>query len=235
MTSNANCLTTPTANSNQVVMNITTQPASVSITSTSSSICAGGSITFTAAPTNGGLTPAYQWFINGTAVPGATGATFTTSTLTNNDAVTVQLTSSDVCSSPATATSNAIDITTSTVTPTVAIAADQNPVCTGAAVTFTTTATDGGAAPTYQWFINGNAVAGATNATFTSSTLANNDVVTVVMTSNANCLTTPTANSNPVAVNISQPNLNITDPSTVCAPTTVDLTAPSVTAGSDLG
>src|ERR1044071_2445322 len=234
MTSNANCLTTPTANSNQVVMNITTQPASVSITSTSTSICAGGSITFTANPTNGGLTPAYQWFINGTAVPGATGATFTTATLTSNDAVTVQLTSSDACSSPATATSNAIDITTSTVTPTVAIAADQNPVCTGTAVTFTTTATDGGAAPTYQWFINGNAVAGATNSTFTSSTLANNDVVTVVMTSNSNCLTTPTANSNQVVMNITtQPaSVSITSTSTsICTGGSITFTAAPTNGG----
>ena len=99
--------------------------------------------------------------INGNPVAGATNATFTTSTLANNDAVTVVMTSSDACASPATATSNQIDITTATVTPTVTIAADQNPVCTGTAVTFTSIATDGGAAPTYQWFINGNPVAGA--------------------------------------------------------------------------
>src|SRR5678809_173633 len=86
------------------------------------------------------------------------------------------MTSNDPCSSPATATSNQIDITTSQVTPTVTIAPDQNPVCTGTAVTFTSTATDGGTAPIYQWFINGNPVAGATSATFTSSTLANNDI-----------------------------------------------------------
>src|SRR5436190_23438509 len=57
MTSNANCITTPTANSNQVVMNLTTQTPAVSIVSTSTSICAGGSITFTATPTNGGAIP----------------------------------------------------------------------------------------------------------------------------------------------------------------------------------
>src|SRR5678816_1153118 len=159
---------------------------------------------------------------------------FTTSTLANNDAVTVQLTSSDACSYPATATSNAIDITTSTVTPTVLIAADQNPVCTGTAVTFTSTATDGGAAPTYQWFINGNAVAGATNATFTSSTLANNDIVTVVMTSNANCITTPTANSNQVVMNITtQPaSVSITSTGTsICAGQSITFTAAPTNGG----
>ena len=167
MTSNANCVTTPTANSNQVVMNITTVTPAVSIISTSTSICAGGSITFTATPTNGGATPAYQWMINGNPVAGETAATFTTTTLANNDAVTVVMTSSDACASPATATSNQIDITTSTVTPTVTIAADQNPVCNGTTVTFTATPTDGGTTPIYQWQVNG-VNAGTNSATFTS-------------------------------------------------------------------
>src|SRR5689334_13667033 len=116
MTSNANCITTPTANSNQVVMNITSVTPTVSIISTATSICAGGSITFTATPVNGGATPTYQWMINGSPVAGETAATFTTTTLANNDAVTVVMTSSDACANPTTATSNQIDITTSQVT-----------------------------------------------------------------------------------------------------------------------
>ena len=117
--------------------------------------------------------------INGNPVAGETAATFTTSTLANNDAVTVVMTSSDACASPATATSNQIDITTSTVTPTVTIAADQNPVCNGTTVTFTRHATDGGTAPTYQWFINGNPVAGATVQHSHHRHLQIDDVVTV--------------------------------------------------------
>ena len=57
------------------------------------------------------------------------------------------MTSSDACANPATATSNQIQITTATVTPTVTIAADQNPVCNGTTVTFTATPTDGGTTP----------------------------------------------------------------------------------------
>ena len=104
------------------------------------------------------------------------------------------MTSSDACANPATATSNQIQITTASVTPTVSIAADQNPVCHGTTVTFTATPINGGTTPTYQWQVNG-VNAGTNSPTFTSITLADGDIVTVTMTSNANCVTTPTATS----------------------------------------
>lgn len=63
---------------------------SVSISSSASgSICAGTSVTFTAT-TTGLTTPSFQWYKNGTAISGATNATFTTSSLSNNDQISVQ-------------------------------------------------------------------------------------------------------------------------------------------------
>jgi hypothetical protein len=76
-------------------------------------ICSGTSITFTATPTNGGVSPSYQWKLNGVNV-GTNSATYTTTTLANNDAVTVELTSNATCPTGSPATSNSILMTVNT-------------------------------------------------------------------------------------------------------------------------
>ena len=53
--------------------------------------------TFTAAVTNGGASPAYQWTINSVAVAGATNATFISSELNNLDTVGCGVMSSGLC------------------------------------------------------------------------------------------------------------------------------------------
>ena len=58
-------------------------------------------------------------------------------------------------------------------------------ICVGTSVTFTANPTNGGTTPTYQWQINGTNVPGQTASTFTTNTLANSNVVRVIMTSNA--------------------------------------------------
>src|SRR5678809_413975 len=60
MTSNDPCANPTTATSNQITITTTSVIPSVTITSGSTSICSGGSIIFTATPTNGGSAPAYQ-------------------------------------------------------------------------------------------------------------------------------------------------------------------------------
>ncbi|MEO6732366.1 MAG: immunoglobulin domain-containing protein, partial [Ferruginibacter sp.] len=92
-----------------VTVNTTVVP-SVSITSSSTDICssAGTSVTFTAAPTNGGAAPTYQWTRNGTNIAGATNSTYTTTSLANPSTIRVVMTSNAVCPSPATVTSTGI-------------------------------------------------------------------------------------------------------------------------------
>lgn len=131
-----------------------TASASIALTSGSNPSCAGSSLTFTATPTNGGSTPTYQWTVNGTNV-GSNSATFTTSTLSSGDVVKCVMTSnlSGVAGSPA--TSNGITVTINTpAVPTVSQAGYVLSASAGSS---------------YQWYLNGTAISGATSATYTAT------------------------------------------------------------------
>src|SRR5436190_223268 len=200
MTSNDPCANPTTATSNPITITTTSVTSSVTITSSTTSICSGGSVTFTATTSNGGSAPTYQWMINGVTVAGQTASTFTTSTLANGNTVSVIMTSNDPCANPITATSNPITITTTSVTPSVTVTSSSTSICSCGSVTFTATTSNGGSAPTYQWMINGVNVAGQTASTFTTSTLANGNTVSVMMTSNDPCANPITATSNPISI-----------------------------------
>ncbi|WKL44908.1 hypothetical protein [Flavobacterium sp. ZE23DGlu08] len=180
-------------------------------------ICAGTSVTFTATPVNGGATPSYQWKVNGINV-GTNIPTFTSTSLMNTDKVTVVLTSSTACTSPV--TSNLITMTVNdVVVPSVSISASATTICPGNSVTFSALATNGGTTPSYQWMINGINT-GTNSPSFSTSLLADGDIVTVRLTSNAICVSpiTDISNSIPITVNPATPATPgvISGTSTVC-------------------
>lgn len=171
--------------------------------SPSNQICLGENVLFTAIPTNGGATPIFQWQINGINV-GTNSNTFNSSTLQNNDVVSVIMTSSSPCVTNTPVVSNAITISIlqGNSTPSVTITSNPTtPICFGTNVTFTATPTNGGNTPIYQWQINGNNV-GANSSTFSSSSLNNNDQISVILTSNQGCLTTTNAVSNTITIQV---------------------------------
>lgn len=174
-----------------------TVPSAVSIALTSGNNpgCAGQTLGFTATPTNGGTTPAYTWKVNGTA-QGTNSPTFT-GVFANNDAVTVDMISNSSCASPTNATSNAITVVHNTITAsvTIAIVSGTNPACAGSSITFEATPLNGGSNPHYQWLVNNTAIAGATNSSYTTTTLANNDVVKAVYIATDPCVANATDTS----------------------------------------
>lgn len=69
-----------------------THAQTVSITSSATgAICAGTSVTFTATPA-AITSPTYQWYKNGTAISGETNITYATSSLSDNDQISVKAT-----------------------------------------------------------------------------------------------------------------------------------------------
>jgi len=202
LTSNATCVTGNPATSNAITMTVQPNlPVSVSIVASANPICEGTSVTFTATPANGGITPSYQWKVNGSNM-GTNSATFTSSSLTNNDVVTCVMTSSETCATGNPATSNAITMTVNPIlNVSVSIAASSNPVCTGTSVTFTATPVNGGTSPAYQWLLNGSGV-GTNASSYSTSALLNGDVVTCILTSNATCTSGSPATSNAVTMTV---------------------------------
>ena len=107
---------------------------SVSISATTTTFCPSTSSTFTATPTNGGGSPAYQWRKNGSNISGATSATLVlaTANVANNDIIACVLTANNFCQTSATATSNNLTVSVvANVTPSVSISATTVTFCTG--------------------------------------------------------------------------------------------------------
>lgn len=201
------CASQTIATSTGITMSITpgvTPSVSTAVTSGANPTCAGASITFTATPVNGGTNTVYQWKVNNINV-GTNSATYTSTTLNDNDVVTCTITSDATCANPTGATSSGITISIAPVSPSptisTAITFGANPSCAGSSVSFTATATNGGLSPSYQWQVNGTN-AGTNSTSFTSSSLANSDVVTCTITTSASCAGTPTATSSGITMNI---------------------------------
>ncbi len=229
MTTSLACNTTPTATSNALLftVNPVVNPSVTVNAVPAGAICAGTSVTFTAVPNNGGMAPTYQWLSGGNPIAGQTGNTFTSTTLTNGQVISVQMTSSAACPTPAVVTSAPINMTVNPILiPSVTIsAAPAGAVCAGSNITFTATPTNGGPGVSYQWTVNGNNV-GINSATFSSATLNNGDNVSVTITSNALCAAPTTASSNVITANI----LPLVTPNVTIAPNV----AGAICAGSNI-
>jgi PKD repeat protein len=213
--------------------------ASVNISQSPSGIvCAGLPVTFTATPTNGGTTPTYAWLKNGTIVANATAATYTSSSLANNDVISAVLTSSLLCKTGSPDTSNAITMQVSAGAAAVTVTAAPTtaaPYCAGSSVSFTATASNGGAVPKYKWYVNNVLSANDSTANFTALNLNNNDTVKVQLTSNSLCILGSNTATFKYGVTIS-PNLpvsvNVTaDKDSICGGQTITFTATPTNGG----
>lgn len=159
--------------------------------------CQGNSVTFTATPTNGGTTPSYQWKVNGSNV-GSNSSSYSSSSLSDGDAITCVLTSNASCVSTSTAVSSAINMNVNAV-PTVSINASLSTICSGNSTTLTATG-----ATTYLWNTGSTASSiivspsGTTGYTVTGTTNGCSDSFSKTIT--VNTLPNVTINANPSTI-----------------------------------
>ncbi len=181
-----------------VTVNTLMVPSVTVAVSPSGSVCEGDSIHFATTPVNGGSSPVFIWQLFGSTL--ATGSTF--GYLPSiGDVVVCKMTSDVLCRTADTvATSSTLAVMPS-VTPSIAIISSPSDsvAYSGQLITFYSTTTYGGSAPTYQWYVNNVAIAGATNISY-SRNVTYNDTVKCAMTSSTSCVTQTTVYSNQVVI-----------------------------------
>jgi len=200
LTSNYACVAPAIVTSNSLPVSVAASVVpSILIEASTNNICKGTMATFTATAINGGASPLYQWYVNGTAV-GTNNALYTSNTFADGDAVTCRLTNAGSCNAIINTTSNQILMhVNSTIAPSLYITASTNNICPGTLVTFTATASNIVSAASFQWKLNGSNT-GIAHTTYQNNSLANGDKVYCEMTTASACAASPYINSDTISM-----------------------------------
>ena len=195
----------------RVIMNTLPIP-SLTSSDADNIICSGSSVTFTA----GGGT-SYNFRVGGVSVQNGPTATYTTTSLTNNQQVDVIVTNANGCvatSASITNTVNALPV------PTLTSSDADNRFCEGTSVTFTA-----GGGTSYSFRVGGVAVQTGASPTFTTTSLGNGFVVDVVVTNASGCSATSAVIINTVYTSLTTTLTSSDADNIFCSGTSVTFTA----------
>jgi gliding motility-associated-like protein len=198
---------------------------SVTISADANPVCAGTTVTFTATPVSGGLTPSYQWY-NGVTPVGGNSPTYAYIPV-NGDAIKVVLISSETCQSGGPATSNTVNMTVNAI-PTVIIT-DPAAICSSATVDLTVASITAGSTTGITFTYWTDITATTAYSTPTSATAGTYYIKGTDPVSGCFDIKAVTVTINPPVTVV------ITNPAAVCSPATVDITTATITAGSTAG
>jgi hypothetical protein len=156
------------AQSNIAQLTVNPPPSlTVTISPGSATIDVGQSVLFTSSVSGGTPPFSYQWYLDGSPVSGATNPTWT---FTPSSTGTFQVYLKVTDSLSVQGTSNVAPVQVNPL-PTVSISPSSATIDLGQSKTFTSSVSGGTSPYSYQWYLNGNPVSGATGATwvFTAS------------------------------------------------------------------
>lgn len=178
------------------------------------SICENSTQTFTATVTNGSGATVYEWFVNGVAQPASNSATFVYTGVAPGADIYCMVTDPGACGATgpgSAAQSNTVHVdVTEQVNMTVTITSDVTEICPNGVANFTASVV-GSNNITYQWYVNGGAIGGATASTFqyTSATPGTVDI-TCVVTSSDPCVINSPVTSNQISILVKpKPNTSV--------------------------
>lgn len=187
---------------------IVNQTPTVAISPTSAVMNVGQSKHFTSSVTGGTSPFVYQWYLNGTAVTGATSPTWTF-TPYSSKLYNIHVNMTD--GAGFTVKSNTAAVTVNPILSSVTISPSSSVLDVGQSQLFSSSVTGGTSPYSYQWYLNGTLVTGATSATWTftpasagsnSITVGVNDTagayaISIAVTATVNIM--PTAGISPSA------------------------------------
>jgi len=186
MISSAACATPSSVSIAQSLAVLANGNPTISIAATPGQVvCQSTSVTFNNSNTFGG-NPTFTWFVNGVNVGTTPSYTYTPA---SGDAIFAIMNSNYHCRLENSATNNRVTMEVdNNIPPSVAIAAyPGTEIAKGESLTLTASATNAGNTPLYQWYVNGIAVPGATDASLTGSNYNNGDSVSCQVTSTGGC------------------------------------------------
>jgi hypothetical protein len=191
--SSAACTTSDTVMASKVMMTRPyILPAATITASTPNVVCPGTSVSFSAVASNQGTAPVYTWYKNSIQV--GTGTSYS-DVPANGDVYVFRVISNQVCRSTDTIFSNTIKMNTQTEpAPVFGITSHLGTVIgVGLVDSLWATVTAGGPNLTYQWFVNGLPIRGATASRFVVNPVFNGDSISCVVTSVGPCGGTSTS------------------------------------------
>ncbi len=178
----------------------------ISITSDGTNpLCEGSNVNFTANVTNAGANPDIYWYFNDVDA-GVNSANYSNTINSITDSVYALVVSDYVCPSSIADTSNIIGFDVLPYfTPSVTITAlPIGTVCSNTVVTFSSTVSECGSNPDYEWYLNAVHV-GLNSPTYNHSGWTNGDEVHLVVIPDYSCTTISTAVSTPITIDVSTP------------------------------
>lgn len=190
----SNSLGSVTSNAATLTVNtpptISTQPANVSVN-------VGDRASFSVTATGTG-TLTYQWLFNGTAIAGATAASYEIASAATTQAGNYSV---KVTNTVGSTTSNAASLAVAIPPPTISTQPGNLSLSSGGRGTLSVAASGTGTL-TYQWRLNGTAIAGATSSSYEIANATQSDAgtYTVVVTASGSSTT-----SNAATVTVSSP------------------------------
>jgi len=182
-----------------VTFGLTVAPTATITQTTSNPICAGSPVSFSVTSGNGGANPVYQWSTSNSQ--SGTGSSFTINSAADGETVKCLLISTANCASPDSVYSNILTVTTQSPQPvSISVTTPDTNVCSGENIAFTSTETNGGNNPVYNWYVNGSSAGSA--STYTLNNIQSTSSVYCVITSSSGCVTGSPATSNTITVRI---------------------------------